>query len=211
MAVGIDKFYSQGRRQAYAALLEPIMSETAAAAPQAAPKKGDHQPDGRYIPYSGGCMGWFENSGVMKSEMHNAYTFSAALDADVVRSRQYERTGEMAVINKRGEPRLTVHPEVKVEIVSGKTVYSAISKDLSSKGMRVQFTDEVKLSKGDAVQVNVFEADAKKPAMDIKANVAWSNKMGRIRIFWNVGVAFVTLSEPDVEKLRKIMGVREIE
>ena len=36
--------------------------------------------DGRYIPYSGGIMGWFENAGVLKCEHPNNYRYHEMID-----------------------------------------------------------------------------------------------------------------------------------
>ncbi len=39
---------------------------------------------GRYIPYGGGSLGWFENSGVLKCEKGNNYKFHTAIDSRVI-------------------------------------------------------------------------------------------------------------------------------
>ena len=46
----------------------------------------EETPHGRYIPYSGGSAGWFENSGVLKYERHQNYQFHREMDLPEVRS-----------------------------------------------------------------------------------------------------------------------------
>ena len=47
--------------------------------------------DGRYIPYGGGLMGWFENSGVLECELPKDYKFYSVLKPEEVRSKLFER------------------------------------------------------------------------------------------------------------------------
>ena len=63
--------------------------------------EGEVTEAGRYIPYSGGTMGWFENSGVLKCEKPNNYLFYTAMESDLIRSKQFERWGEN--FNRRGD------------------------------------------------------------------------------------------------------------
>jgi hypothetical protein len=54
------------------------------------------QGDGRYIPYAGGSLGWFENTGVSKIEQPAKYQLFTALDGERVREAQLVRSGRKA-------------------------------------------------------------------------------------------------------------------
>jgi len=153
--------------------------------------------EGRYIPYGGGCLGWFENSGVMKVELGNNYTFHEALDAAEVRRRLFERWGDD--VNRRAEARQAVEKEVSLTFAWGKESREAFTKDVSSHGLRVQFIEEVDLKKGAAVQVQLLESGPGSPALfDISSQVMWVSKVGRRRPVWNVGVSFTNIT-PETE------------
>ncbi|HUJ76080.1 MAG TPA: PilZ domain-containing protein [bacterium] len=168
--------------------------------------KGEHLPDGRYIPYSGGCMSWYENSGIPKSELPNRYLFSTAMDATIVRSKRFERSG--TVQDKRTAVRVPTKTDVSVTLIWGENTKSATTKDVSSQGMRVQFLDEVVIKHGDAVKVQAFD-NSGAVALEMDATVMWTEKSGKIRAIWNVGVGFARLGPEQEKQLKALMGVRE--
>ncbi len=159
--------------------------------------------EGRYIPYSGGIMGWFENSGVLKKELANNYQFKTVLDAELVRKKQFDRWGEIQ--NRRGEDRVRVIPEVKVTLMYGKDRREATTKDLSPHGMRMQFLEELPIKKGDTVRVQVHDPQKKKASLEVEANVMWMEKSGKLRSVWNMGLGFPGLTEDQSESMQQIM------
>ncbi len=189
------------------------MSETQAGAPtgqEAASKPAGGQvlSDQRYIPYSGGCLGWFENSGVMKVEKPNNYQFFAALDADLVRARQFERTGSK--VNKRRSRRKELDPEMKITLKWGKDSKTAMCKDLSAHGMRVQIIDEqVTLKKDDKVQLQVHDKSGRTLLLDLACAVMWAERAGKLRAIWTFGVTFPTLTAEQVDKVRELGGLMD--
>lgn len=178
--------------------------ETAAAQPEAPEAAaGERTSDGRYIPYGGGILGWFENSGVLKKELPNNYRFNTVLDPAVVRKKQFERWGEIQ--NRRSEDRIRVVPEVKVMLTFGKEKREASTKDLSAHGMRTQFLEELPVKKGDPVKVGVFDPVKKKLALEVEGSVMWMEKSGKLRTVWNMGIGFPSLSEEQSENLKKVL------
>jgi hypothetical protein len=178
-------------------------AEATAAQPGTPEVAGDHTADGRYIPYGGGILGWFENSGILKKELANNYKFNTVLDIALVRKKQFDRWGE--VQNRRAEDRVRVIPEVKVTLIYGKEKREATTKDLSAHGMRMQFLEELSIKKGDIVKVGVHDPVKKKVALEVDANVMWMEKSGKLRAVWNMGIGFPTLSEEQSADLTKIL------
>ena len=109
-----------------------------------------HQKDGRYIPYSGGSLGWFENSGVLKSERVNNYAFSTVLDGDLVRAKQYVRAGMQT--EKRRSQRKEPVQELLVTLKSSTEEQTARVVDLSAEGLKVTYVgDQTHLNELDKV------------------------------------------------------------
>lgn len=187
------------------------MSETQTGAPTGqesagTPAAGQTLSDQRYIPYSGGCLGWYENSGVLKVEKPNNYQFFTALDADLVRARQFERTGSK--VNKRRARRKELDPEMKITLKWGKDSKSAVCKDLSVHGMRAQIIDEqVTLKKDDKVQLQVHDKSGRTLLLDLACTVMWAEKAGKLRAIWTFGVTFPTLTADQVLKVKDLGGL----
>jgi hypothetical protein len=153
---------------------------------------GELTPAGtRYLPHSGGSMGWVDNSLVPKSERYNNYQFHTVHDPEVVRKKQFERWGEMR--NRRTEDRSKV-PDVGITIVKGRTKYTAVTKDLSPHGMQVQFLKEVDLTKGERVNVQIHDSSGKKVVLEVSAQVMWMDQSGKLRSVWNTGVSFLDVT-----------------
>jgi hypothetical protein len=180
------------------------MSETQAVAPVV----DASQNDGRYIPYGGGCLGWHENSGVMKVELPNNYRFYAAIDPDLVRARQFEREGKKT--NKRRSERKELTPDLPITLKWGKDAKEAMAKDLSIHGLRVQFVnDEVALKKDEKVTVLFNDKSGRNVLLEMVCTVMWAEKSGRIRTIWNFGVGFPTLTPEQEAKIKEIGGLTD--
>ena len=147
-------------------------------------------------------MGWFENSGVPKSEVPNGYRLGSALDAEVVRKKQFERWGE--VQNRRGEERVRVPNPVKVVIVMKNSKVEGTARDVSPKGMRAQVLEETSLRNKDAVKVQVFDPKGGSATMELDAQVMWMEKAGKTRAVWNVGFMFPNATPEQQKKLQSL-------
>ena len=164
---------------------------------------------GRYIPHSGGSMGWFENSGVLKSELGNDYTFYTALDAELVRIKQFERMSDKPEGRRqhyRVPKSLPVNllvddpagaearPSTRVNVTWSGGLLDGITKDISFFGMCLQFDSDPEMPKGTKVQVDVLQADGG-TLMDVPSEVAWVNKLHARRPVWHMGVAFTGITD----------------
>lgn len=163
---------------------------------------------GRYIPYSGGSMGWFENSGVLKSELGNDYTFYTVLDSELVRIKQFERLSDKP--ERRGkhyrvpkalpvnllvadQPGAAAPRSAKVNVTWSGGRLSGVTKDISFFGMCLQFDRDPGLSKGSPVRVELLQADGA-TLMTVTSEVAWVNTVSVRRPVWHMGIAFTGIT-----------------
>jgi PilZ domain len=180
------------------------MSEKEQEAPETQELEMESLPHGRYIPYSGGSMGWFENQGVLRCERGNNYRFRQVMESEYVRSALFQRWGQ--VTDKRNAQRVAKENSVNV-LMSDETVaetafqlttaggtLSGMTKDISHYGMRMQFHEAVKLSKGDKVTVQLLGSAGGEVALELPATVAWVKREVVVRPIWFVGVAFLQLT-----------------
>lgn len=159
-------------------------------------------PTGRYLPYSGGSMGWFENSGVLKAELPNNYLFYTQMDEDYVRAKQFRRWGER--FNRRGD-RVRVRKETAVNLRWDKQQRSGSTRDISRHGMRVQFLENLDLEAGAPVSVDLHRSEGGPVLMTIEARVVWSERIGRLRPVQNIGLSFAGLSDEQADTLRRFL------
>ena len=160
--------------------------------------------EGRYIPYSGGSLGWFENSGVPKCERGNAYKFHTVIDSVKVREKLFERWG--SDVNKRMETRYDVEKSTPVTITWDGQSHDAETKDLSAHGLRLQLLEETSLKIGDKIQVHVFRRpDNKEEVLAIASEVMWVARVGKRRMVWNIGIGFIEINEEAKQKLKEFL------
>ncbi len=162
-------------------------------------------PDGRYIPYSGGIMGWFENSGVLKKELPNNYRFHTMIDAGSVRRKLFERWGSGEKVNRRISTRHDLDDQVEVTLAWGDLTARGATQDFSTHGLRLQVEQdgELGLSKGDEIQVQIFDKpEGGEKLFDIPSQVMWVTHAGRKRPTWSLGVAFMEIPFEVREQLR---------
>lgn len=183
--------------------------------PQAA---SDQLPQGRYIPYSGGSMGWFENQGVLKSERHNGYRFYTVMESEHVRAALFQRWS--MVTDKRRAQRIARENSVNVmmsdesvgetayRIDTGDRVIEGTTRDISIYGMRMAFTEPVALNTGDAVKVTLLNAEDGQPLLEVPAIVIWSREEVVVRRVWFVGVAFQDITADTERFLTEFVGQR---
>ncbi len=192
------------------------MTETKeGAAPAAGGEQGgqgviesQHQRDGRYIPYSGGSLGWYENSGVPAREKSNNYGFHTAIDSDMVRAKQYLRAGLRA--EKRRSPRRALSEELAVTLKTGKEEKSARAFDVSRHGARVQYIgDDIVLRNSDKVLCQFLGKGGEAPVLELMCTVVRSWKVGKTRTLWNFGVDFPMLNPEQLAKLESYAGLGE--
>ena len=161
--------------------------------------------DGRYIPHSGGLMGWFENSGVLKNELPNNYRFYTIIDAASVRQKLFMRWGGGEKISRRAVERQDTTREVDVTLAWGDKTAAATTRDYSTHGLRLQLKaeEDPALNKGDEVRVQIMDKPAGGEMLfDIPANLMWLSSAGRNRSIWSIGLAFGEIPRDEREKLR---------
>lgn len=162
------------------------------------PQAAEATEEGRYIPYSGGIMGWFENSGVLKSELPNNYLFYTALDDEQVRITQFQRWGER--FNRRGDRR-RVRRETEVELRWGEHTVRGTTRDISTHGVRLQLTQAVPLTKGARVNTALLEPGTGEVMADAPGTVVWFEHIGKVRAVWQAGISFGPLDEESRQRL----------
>jgi len=176
---------------------------TAMEAAGAAQAAHDTTEEGRYIPYSGGSMGWFENSGVLKCELGNNYLFYTVMASDRVRATQFARHGDH--FNRRGD-RKRFKRTTGVTIVLGKNMVRGTTRDISRHGIRLQFLEEVNLKSGDQVQIKLHQDEkSDRIVFESPAQVVWCERVGKIRPIWNVGMTFEELSAELGDRLQPLL------
>ncbi len=165
--------------------------------------------DGRYIPYSGGVMGWFENSGVPRCELSNNYRFHTVIDAKSVRQKLIERWGRGDSSNRRVTTRFEVEGSISVSLEWEGNKIVALGKDFSSYGVKLQIRqDEVALKKGDLVQLRIYnEPEQRTTKFDIESQIMWIDRAGRSRPVWYLGLAFPSITTEESNALKEIFGV----
>ncbi len=166
--------------------------------------KQETMEDGRYIPHSGGIMGWFENSLVLNCEKGNNYRYHSVIDAHAVRQKLFERWGAGDSANRRVSQRFKMDREININLDwEGQSVL-ATTKDFSSYGMRLQVNqDELALSKGDSITLKVFDSPERNtPKFELAAQIMWITKMGRRRMSWSLGIGFPDLSMEESMELK---------
>ena len=154
--------------------------------------------DGRYIPYSGGIMTWFENRGVLKCEQPNKYRFHEMIDADSIRIKLFERWGGGENISRRVSERQSVGRPIHIVLTtsSGAAIPST-AKDYSSHGLRLQLTNagQVNLTKGDTIRTVIYDnPQSGQILFDIASQVMWANQVGKTQETLSIGIAFMDLS-----------------
>jgi hypothetical protein len=166
-----------------------------------------HQADGRYIPYSGGSLGWHENSGVASRERRNNYGFHTAIDGELVKAKQYLRSGLRA--EKRRSSRRKITEEMPVVLHTDKETKTGRVYDISKHGIRVMYIgDDILLKTGD--QAHVRFPDSKGAiVLDLLSTVVRSWKAGRTRTLWNYGIAFPLMKEDQLAKLIAYAGLTD--
>lgn len=159
--------------------------------------RAENTAEGRYIPFGGGCLGWFENSGVLKSEIGNSYTFHTAIDHMAVRRKLFHRWG--GDVNRRAAAREKIELEIPLNVVWGEQRCAGLTKDFSPHGLRMQFSEDPGLTKGLSVRVEVVaKPKSEEVLFEIESLIMWVSKVGRRSPRWNIGIGFVKL-EPEQE------------
>lgn len=173
-------------------------------------------PHGRYIPYSGGSMGWFENQGVLKSERGNRYRFFDEMGSEYVRATLFQRWGQ--VTDKRSARRMAREnsvnvlmsdesvPETPFQIQTPGGVLSGTTKDISHYGMRMQFSQPPELKRGAKVTLQLMDRTGSEPLLELAAQVVWIKREMVVRPVWFVGVAFQELTADTEQFFHEFLG-----
>jgi len=184
----------------------PVIEAEPAPAPQAEPDdslESSLTDDGRYIPYSGGSMGWFENMGVMKRESGNNYLFHTVMAGDRVRAKQFERWGQG--FNRRGSNK-RVRKDVAVTMITNKIKINGNTRDISAHGIRMQFFSEVDVKKGDTITIQLRQGSSKNVMVEAAARIVWIERIGKIRPVWNVGITMDNLDNEQSQVIQRLIA-----
>lgn len=147
--------------------------------------------EGRYIPYSGGSAGWFENSGVMRGELANNYRFYTAVDAMRVKQRRFERLG--ADLARRNEQRVRARG-LQVELQAGSLTFAGTLQDFSESGVQVRLAEDPGLSEGQSVELHVEPNSFFQTSLAlINAEVRWVKQVRLADDAWHVGITYGTV------------------
>ena len=165
--------------------------------------RAESNPDGRYIPLGGGCLGWHENRGVLKTELANNYLFHTVLDLQTMRRVLFAREGHD--VNRRMDERIDVEREVHVTILHGDNEHSAQSKDVSSNGLRLQLVEPTEMQKADAVTVQLKHDARGKAKVELRAQVMWVARVGKRRVVTNLGVGFTKITPQEQQLLKDFL------
>ncbi len=175
----------------------------------------DVSEEGRYIPYSGGSMGWFENRGVLKCELANNYLFHQVMGSEYVRSVLFQRWGQ--VTDRRAARRLARDNSVNL-LMSGEapedTPYivqwpegrlSGVTHDISHYGIRLQLSEPVEFTKGTRVTVQLLDAEGN-GMLEVASRVIWIKREVVVRPVWFVGIAFTEITHGTEMLLDDFLG-----
>jgi hypothetical protein len=167
-------------------------------------------PQGRYIPYGGGSMGWFENQGVLKSERNNNYRFSSVMESEHVRAALFQRWGQHTdkraakqVAGQNTVSRLMSDesvPETAFQLLTRHGALSGTTRDVSHYGMRMHFKKQVPFSRGEGMKVQLMSHTDGSVALELSAVVVWVKREVVVWPVWFVGLAFQNLTE-ETERL----------
>lgn len=163
--------------------------------------------DGRYIPHSGGLMGWHENAGVLKCEVCQEYKFYTVIQAEEVRRKLFSRWQEGEEVSRRSSPRSDPQREVSVEFVwNGQTARGRL-RDYSSNGMRIAVQQpDLDLNDASRPTLRILTAPNSDTAeFEAPSQVMWVNKSGRDRTVFILGVMFTDMSPEDTTRLKEFL------
>ena len=102
----------------------------------------NYTPEGTYIPLSGGIRGWYENSGVMKSEARSGYGFHDAVDGEAFKNTILKR---IETFNQRAVVRVKVDLWVGYHQGESKEQQAGFCVDLSVEGARLRTRVELEV------------------------------------------------------------------
>jgi hypothetical protein len=167
------------------------------------PPQPGNQGDGRYIPYTGGSLGWFENCGVSKVEQPNDYQFFMAIDSDWVVMTQLERSGMRK--DRRSTSRHRLNPETLVALIVGEQLHAAKCKNLSASGFGAQVIADLQaVYKSDPIRVQIHDKSGKNLLLELTGSVAWAEKSVQAGTTWTFGIVFPELTPKQSEMVLEL-------
>jgi PilZ domain len=185
--------------------MDPDRNGPAAAGETAEPKaEPEATQRGRYIPYSGGSAGWFENSGVLKSEARNNYQFQKEMDLPEMRTKLFLRWGPAFDRRQTGVRRRRVVP---INLLKQGSSVAMNTFDINSRGIRLQFDAAPTLALGDEVSVEVLNAPGGAVLTMLDAQVIWQEQSsGAAREVWDLGLFFPFVSAESSALLTQMLA-----
>jgi len=186
--------------------VKPVAAETTTPNAAADPGNADiKKSKSRYIPFSGGSMGWYENGGVLKRELKNNYGFKDAIDKNAFRQALFNRWNSGEASTRRVEHRSSIERQLILEI--GGKEYEAKTLDISLHGVRAQLEGDVELKKGEEIKVTVLEeTGSKNPKLSsLTALTMWVMQVGKRRKLMNLGFGFTSLTEEQEREMKLVL------
>ena len=157
-------------------------------------------PSGRYIPYSGGSAGWYENSGVLKSERRNNYRYYVEMDLPQVRGKQFLRWATEAGVRGGGSQR-----EVSLNLVLEGRSVALTCREINERGLRLQVMEDLELAVGGTVTIEMLDAEGGTPTLVLDAEVISLASAGTMRQVWTIGLFFPNVT-PEASAILRTMG-----
>jgi hypothetical protein len=165
-----------------------------------------HQHDGRYIPYSGGSLGWYQNTGVMKGERANNYQFNLVIDEDLVRAKQHLRSGVQG--EKRRSPRKVLADSMTLQMTLATITVDVQLLDISKHGARLAYVGEELIPKNGAKVKCVFPAaKGSSTPLELQCTIVRNEKSGKTRVVWLIGVDFPIMNPGQMSALSTLLGI----
>ncbi|MDH4224493.1 MAG: PilZ domain-containing protein [Deltaproteobacteria bacterium] len=159
---------------------------------------------GRYLPYSGGSLGWFESSGMPASEVPQNYKLYTLFDSAKVRQKLFQRWGKE--LDRRSETRNNSKKQVGISIQIKKDTFLGVAKDYSMHGMRLQFDKQPPVKLEDDLKVNIHKGNTKDILKTLNAQVVWMTTQGGKKTTYIVGVGFASITDKESKEIQSMFG-----
>jgi hypothetical protein len=165
-----------------------------------------HQHDGRYIPYSGGSLGWYRNSGVLRRESVNNYQFGSVMDEALVRAKQHLRSGLGG--EKRRSARKVLGSETTIQVTLGAVATPMQIINVSKHGAKLVYVGEELVPKNGAKLTCAFPAGkGGAPAFELQCTIVHTEQTGKKRVVWLMGIDFPIMTPEQASALASLLGL----
>ncbi len=161
----------------------------------------DQSSDRRYVPHSGGTMGWLDQQEIPKSEQKNGYGYASDIPADEFRAmvayrktmHQNPQAQKSSTTSKKH--RITGQPvdlsRATITLHWGEHAAKSTQTGMTMRAVKLSFDSFIPLQKGDKVLIHlVDEGQSKEDPLQVATEVAWVEEATEPPLSWNVGLAY---------------------